>query len=206
MGLLTGDSEDVRRNCESAIEQMLCVALFLYLGLKAIPGSFSTDRLTEMAKDLTEPAAFLFSQHWIERRYRTDFLIVAVNPHTRRAKRLVLECDGREHHDGNEERDAERAAWIRGQGYALIRFSGKEIMGYMPDVIARVERWLREAGVEPQEQGMAWILRTFTPDGNARRRRNEERRILNEQLDAEEREETPMISDEGGAFRWSDTI
>ena len=46
-------------------------------------------------------------------------------------RRLVIEIDG-------DERDAGREAWLEGQGFRVLRFSGPEVAGNLDGVMSRV--------------------------------------------------------------------
>lgn len=54
--------------------------------------------------------------------YRVDFALVASG-----AVRLAVECDGREWHERNWEHDLSRQNYIEGQGWHVLRFTGKRL-------------------------------------------------------------------------------
>ena len=51
--------------------------------------------------------------------------------------KLVLEIDGSVH-DTQSEQDAARTAHINAHGYRVIRFSNKEVLANLPDVLERI--------------------------------------------------------------------
>jgi very-short-patch-repair endonuclease len=166
------DEGDPRRmvweKCESPIEQLMCTALFSLLGIGAIWGDYSGDRLVSMAERLDgAPGAFLFSQHPVGR-YRLDFLVAAVDPIKRRARLLGIECDGKAYHGSAEqqERDRLRERWIMpaiGQGFQMFRYTGAELRHGMRRAVGEVSDWLWERGVIPHEAEGAWLVDMNTP-------------------------------------------
>lgn len=50
---------------------------------------------------------------------------------------LVIECDGVSH-DREPERDMRRDAWLRGQGYTVLRFTNVEVLGNLEGVVAAI--------------------------------------------------------------------
>lgn len=131
---LRGDARQQWEKCESPIEQILCIALFQFLGCEAVAGTYHPRRRTEMASMVGQAAAFLFAQHPIGS-YRADFLIVTVDPLLRRSRSFVVECDGKDFHDA--ERDQLRDERIRAHGPAgIIRVRGSDIF-YRPKSTAQ---------------------------------------------------------------------
>lgn len=122
--------DDQRRRvwarCESPIEQILCIALFAYLGLEAVSGDFSSERIPELVRD--HPTAFLFAQQAIAG-YRLDFLIVTADREG--CVLFALECDGRDYHSSKNQRlyDKHRDAVLRSAGCReVLRASGRMIV------------------------------------------------------------------------------
>ena len=56
---------------------------------------------------------------------------------SRSLHKLVLEIDGSVH-DTQSEQDAARTAHINAHGYRVIRFSNKEVLANLPDVLERI--------------------------------------------------------------------
>jgi hypothetical protein len=144
--------------CESPIEQMLCCGLFAILGCKAVHDPYNLNRRAELA-DIAgaEPAAFAFSQHWIkpsnEQKYRADFLLVLINPIHRTARHIVIECDGKDFHNSEEQKryDQQRDEDILASGYyAVRRFSGRDIHRRWQYTITTIMADLVSFNVEPK--------------------------------------------------------
>jgi very-short-patch-repair endonuclease len=206
--------DDPRRQvwaaCESPIEQILCCGLFVLLGCKAVSGPFNRSRLlqlAELAGDL--PACFLFAQHSIGA-YRADFLAVVIDPVRRTCRRLVIECDGKDYHDSDEQiaRDAKRDREIEQGGYRLVRYSGSVIHGNLRSVLAEIRGWIEGAGATCSEiGGYAGLLLQFTPDRVESAQRVAERRAYWEDLLSAGRSDEPdFVDDHGFPGRWSDTL
>jgi very-short-patch-repair endonuclease len=194
--------------CESPIEQYLCVALFALLGCRAKFGSFSPARLwrlAEMAGDA--PACFLFAQHWIGT-YRADFLLVCVNPETRTHRKLIIECDGKAYHAGDEQiaRDLSRDDEIERAGYRVMRYPGVALFRRMLEVIDEIKEWIEQSGVvcsAPVDlSGYAWLLLRATPDREVYRERQKERDAYWQML----REKDNELMDAEAGWRWKDTL
>lgn len=116
----------VWRQCESPIEQILCTALFAYLGLEAVVGDFSTERIPELVRD--QPTAFLFAQQSIAG-YRVDFLVVVADREG--CVLFAIECDGRDYHSSEDQRayDQRRDAVLLSAGCReVLRISGNLIV------------------------------------------------------------------------------
>jgi hypothetical protein len=147
----------VWKACESPIEQMLCCGLFALLGCKAVHDPYNLNRRPELAEIAgSNCAAFAFSQHWIkpsnEQKYRADFLLVLINPIQRTARHIVLECDGREFHETEEQQlyDRQRDEDILASGYyAVRRFSGRDINYRFQNTITTIMADLVNFNVEP---------------------------------------------------------
>ena len=58
------------------------------------------------------------------------------------AGKLIIEADGRTH-EGAQGRDAARDAWLRREGWRVLRFSDDEVIGGLPLVIERIREALR---------------------------------------------------------------
>ncbi len=52
-------------------------------------------------------------------------------------KRLVVELDG-DSHAGRATRDAEREAWLEAHGYRVMRFTNREVMQSLPEVLEAI--------------------------------------------------------------------
>ncbi len=53
-------------------------------------------------------------------------------------QRLVIELDGSQHLD-QEQRDEERTAFLKAQGYRVIRFWNHEVMNDLPAVLRKIQ-------------------------------------------------------------------
>jgi very-short-patch-repair endonuclease len=204
--------------CESPIEQYLCVALFTLLGCKAVPGPFNRSRLrqlTELAGD--GPACFLFAQHPIGT-YRADFLAVAVNPETGEHGKLIIECDGKKYHSSDEQvlYDRRRDDEIESAGYRIVRYPGiaNHIQMRYPGIA--IHRRMREVvedirkRVDPfgemcipaadLDEYVRWLL-IFTPDPQLKRKRQEERDAYWQAISADNE-----MMDADAGWRWADVL
>jgi very-short-patch-repair endonuclease len=56
--------------------------------------------------------------------------------------RLIIEVDGGQHAE-REREDAQRPAWLEGQGFRVIRFWNNEVMETMEHVIETIQREVR---------------------------------------------------------------
>jgi very-short-patch-repair endonuclease len=74
-------------------------------------------------------------QFWPSTAHRVDFLVLG---------RLIVEADGDEFHDPEE--DALRDALLRGLGYRVLRFTYDEIVFDIEGVLDRIEAALRDMG------------------------------------------------------------
>ena len=61
-------------------------------------------------------------------------------------KRLVIEVDGGQH--SNSEEDRRRDAWLQSEGYAVLRFWNNEVLGNMDGVMEMI--WRRCGAPSPQ--------------------------------------------------------
>jgi very-short-patch-repair endonuclease len=59
-----------------------------------------------------------------------------------RSARLIIEVDGGQHAD-QEEADARRSAYIRSQGYRVVRFWNNDVVENIDGVVETIERILR---------------------------------------------------------------
>jgi very-short-patch-repair endonuclease len=50
---------------------------------------------------------------------------------------LIVECDGMSH-DREPERDERRDAWLRGQGYTVLRFTNADVLGNLEGVVKAI--------------------------------------------------------------------
>jgi very-short-patch-repair endonuclease len=61
------------------------------------------------------------------------------------AARLVIEVDGYYHSlPENQARDAERDAWLAGQGYRTLRLSDREVLGDLAAVLQLIQATVQE--------------------------------------------------------------
>lgn len=212
--------DDPRRgvwaSCQSPIELWLCCALFAQLGCKAVVGPFYPSRVPELGNLAgNEPASFLFAQHMVGI-YRTDFLLVVVNPTRRTFKHVVIECDGAGWHTSDQQmaRDEHRDARIAKAGYRIVRYTGTRLYSEMPEVLGEIRQWVEEAGAKCKigdELGwFAGLLDVYTPNRETRERYFERQRARSKawhDADIEARRNEPdFISDEGMPGRWADTL
>jgi very-short-patch-repair endonuclease len=70
---------------------------------------------------------FKFKRQWTLGLYVVDFCC--------QEPRLVVEADGGQH---SEERDANRTAWLEGQGYRVIRFWNNDVLINMDGVLQSI--------------------------------------------------------------------
>jgi very-short-patch-repair endonuclease len=146
--------DDPRRQvwerCESPIEEIFCVILFVDLRLKAVAGDFSAARVPDLLCDV--PTAFVFSQQEIVG-YRVDFLIVIADQEG--CVLYAIECDGRDFHSSEDQRlyDERRDAALRLAGCRkVLRFSGRSIVRHPREVAAYLRAFLGDlAGIEPDD-------------------------------------------------------
>ncbi|WP_435626525.1 endonuclease domain-containing protein [Candidatus Ferrigenium straubiae] len=73
-------------------------------------------------------------------RYVVDFVCIE--------KKLVIELDGGQHADSLKA-DGERDAWLRGQGYTVLRFWNNELMNEMEGVLERIRLALFNETLSP---------------------------------------------------------
>ena len=125
-----------------------------------------TKRAQKMRRDMTEPETRLWLQLRAKRfdgikfrrqkviqdethRYIVDF--AANDP------RLVIELDG-DTHAGQEQYDARRTAFLKSQGYEVIRFSNSDVIANLGGVLERLAIMVAELRARPP-------LPTLSPEG-----------------------------------------
>nr|WP_144922397.1 DUF559 domain-containing protein [Paenibacillus bovis] len=71
-------------------------------------------------------------------KYRIDIALPAY--------RLAIECDGKAYHSSPEQKahDRRKNAYLRRNGWRVLRFSGRQINGELSKVLARIEKALIE--------------------------------------------------------------
>jgi very-short-patch-repair endonuclease len=74
-------------------------------------------------------------------RYVVDFICLE--------EKLVIELDGGQHAD-NHEYDQERDAWLRGQGYTVLRFWNNELMNETESVLDRIRLAIEHEAVSSE--------------------------------------------------------
>ena len=103
------------------------------------------DRNTKRARELRHaatPAERLLWQHLSRSQQGAKFSRqMPVGPYYAdflcRALRLVVECDGISH-DRSPEPDARRDAYMRAEGYAVLRFTNADVLGNTEGVITMI--------------------------------------------------------------------
>ena len=103
------------------------------------------DRDTKRARDLRNaatPAERLLWQHLSRSRQGAKFSRqMPVGPFFAdflcRKLKLVVECDGISH-DRSPQADARRDAWMRREGYTVLRFTNAEVLGNIEGVVATI--------------------------------------------------------------------
>jgi very-short-patch-repair endonuclease len=80
------------------------------------------------------------------------------------AKRLIVEVDGEIHERLDEValRDHERAEWLRGQGYRVVRFANRQVEA---DVFAVTDEVRRLLALPPDREGLGWGASPEAKDG-----------------------------------------
>jgi very-short-patch-repair endonuclease len=116
---------------------------------KTLSPDYVVDLAREMRKDMTEAEKALWArirrqqvdglrfrkQHPIGR-YIVDFCCFE--------SRLIIEVDG-DVHDGREEYDRNRDAFLSGGGYSVLRFRNDEVLQRMDSVIEAIRSAARQA-------------------------------------------------------------
>lgn len=88
--------------------------------------------------------------------------------------RLIVELDG-DSHAGRAAQDAERQAWLEAHGYRVLRFTNREVMQSLPEVLEAIWQACQEnphpnpspcqgEGQHPEGQGAAASRRTRRAD------------------------------------------
>ena len=68
--------------------------------------------------------------------------------------RLVIEVDGGQHNmDSGRAIDGKRDAYLRSQGFRVLRFWNNEVLGNSEGVVDRIESALRDPHPNPSPQG-----------------------------------------------------
>lgn len=199
--MLTDAQKIVHARCESPIEQLFCTAAFLVLGCEpSLP--ITPAELRKIAAERAAPFAILFVQHPIAQ-YRVDCLIAAVDPDKRKARRLVIECDGHAFHSTLEQiaADQMREVEIKRLGYLdMMRFTGSELRSNMLGVMREVHGWLVQSGIRTWRPHTQLGISLLTDRTVIERRRKERE----EAYRREERE--TFVGDDGVVHRWGDTL
>lgn len=78
-------------------------------------------------------------------KYRIDIALPAY--------RIAIECDGKAYHSTKEQkaRDSRKNAYLRKQGWKVLRFSGSRITRDLKGIIARIEKEKGLAAISPAE-------------------------------------------------------
>ncbi|MDQ9090663.1 DUF559 domain-containing protein [Pseudoalteromonas haloplanktis] len=119
-----------------------------YPGQPKSPPSWYRDRgqsyiEKEFSKELDDLASAIESEHWFgdqekHGRFRVDFIL--------KDARLIVELDGHDYHSTKEqlEKDAIRQRYLSRAGYAVIRFTGREINRNPKSCVAEVREIYKE--------------------------------------------------------------
>ena len=59
-------------------------------------------------------------------------------------ERLIIEIDGGQHESAQAADDAKRDAWLRGEGFRILRFWNNDVLKSLDGVLERVAEALRE--------------------------------------------------------------
>jgi very-short-patch-repair endonuclease len=140
--------------CESPIEQAFCLALFQVPGIYAIEGDYRPALGSHVPK---KRGVLVFAQNPIKR-YRADFLLVALSPLKAEPAFLIVECDGQAFHSSDDAiiRDAARERELRATGFRIIRHAGSEIHQSPAKVVDRTMATLASHGWDRAE-GDRWV-------------------------------------------------
>jgi very-short-patch-repair endonuclease len=84
---------------------------------------------------------FKFRSQWTLGPYVADFCCLEA--------RLVVEADGGQH---EEKRDADRSAWLTGQGFRVIRFWNNDVLTNLDGVLEVIVAALAEGKTETKEE------------------------------------------------------
>lgn len=83
--------------------------------------------------------------------YRADFVVEARNIHDSKPILLAVECDGHDFHEKTKRqasRDKQRDRDFQAAGYAIMRFSGAEIVKDCGKCVAEIESFLHSNRVK----------------------------------------------------------
>ena len=87
---------------------------------------------TALRKEMPEVAGTHFRRQVAIGRYIADFVCLG--------RRLIVELDGEIHDDGKQKRrDVERDAYLRQQGFRVLRFRNREVMLDMKSVLRKID-------------------------------------------------------------------
>ncbi|CAM5432714.1 hypothetical protein SAFG77S_08033 [Streptomyces afghaniensis] len=66
--------------------------------------------------------------------YRIDLALIA--------HRIAIECDGKAYHSSPEQKahDRKKDRYLRKNGWTVMRFSGRQINGQMPKILAKIQK------------------------------------------------------------------
>jgi very-short-patch-repair endonuclease len=132
---------DALNRSESPIEDQLLRAFnrnrFFLLGT----GNFDVDQVMAVESVYGFPNKIVvWQQHEFLGRYRSDFVLAAWRYGKTAILRAVVECDGKEFHEGISERHRDNArdrdTWDA--GYAIFRFTGSAIYRHADECVAEV--------------------------------------------------------------------
>ena len=103
-------------------------------------------RARELRKNMTRPEVLLWSrlqcQQLAGRRFRSQHVIGDfIVDFACLAENLVIEVDG-EIHSETREGDVHRDAWLKGQGYRVLRFSNENVLFEIEGVLEAIVRAL----------------------------------------------------------------
>lgn len=143
--------------CESPIEQAFCLSLFQLPDVYAIKGDFRPQLADHRPK---KRGVLVFAQNPIKR-YRADFLLVALSPLKAEPAFLIVECDGEAYHSAEEDvlRDEARERELRATGFRIVRHTGREIFRDPVEVVNRTMSALSTHGWNKYE---GYMINTAT--------------------------------------------
>lgn len=119
-------------------------------------------RAKAMRAEMTQPERELWIALRAKRFANTKFcrqVVVApfIADFVARSHKLVIELDG-DTHAGNEQRDGRRTAWLKEQGYRVIRFKNGDVMQNLEGVLLAIEAALATAPLptlSPKGRGLS---------------------------------------------------
>jgi very-short-patch-repair endonuclease len=129
---------DLKRHCESPIEELLLAALFADHRLHEFELIFMGN-FEPHSRHVRGETVFVHQQVKIGP-YRTDFLFhdASVPLEIGPPRFMVVECDGHDFHERTKEqarRDKQRDRYFQSIGYKVLRFTGSEIFAD-PEAVA----------------------------------------------------------------------